>query len=130
MQRRKDEGCVVVVVSASFEPIVIRAMESHPFDAQISTRMKVAPDGTYTREVDGNPIEGEEKLIVLKRWCDRRFGEGNWELAYAYGDHHSDEPLLAAAQHPFVVSPNTGLSRIAKARKWPVLDWKMDVPKG
>lgn len=129
MRKRAAEGCVVVVVSASFEPIVIRAMETHPFEAQISTRMKVAPDGTYTREVDGRPIEGEEKLVALKRWCDRRYGADNWELTYAYGDHHSDEPLLAAAKHPFAVSPNTGMSRIAKAKGWPVLDWKMDVPK-
>jgi HAD superfamily hydrolase (TIGR01490 family) len=124
------EGCEVIVVSASFEPIVLRAMETHPFSHHISTRMKVAEDGTYTREVDGRPIEGKEKLIALKHWCDGRFGEGNWVLEYAYGDHHSDEPLLAAANHPFVVSPNTGMSKIAKKRNWPVLDWKMDVPKG
>ena len=129
MQRRADEGCVVVVVSASFEPIVLRAMESHPFHAQISTRMKVAADGTYTREVDGKPIEGAEKLVALKQWADARYGEGKWELAYAYGDHHSDEPLLAAAKHPFAVSPNTGMERIAKAKGWPILDWEMDVPK-
>ena len=129
MRKRAEEGCVVVVVSASFEPIVLRAMEKHPFHAQISTRMKVAPDGTYTREVDGRPIEGDEKLVALKRWCDGRFGPGQWEIAYAYGDHHSDEPLLSSAKHPFVVSPNTGMSRIAKAKGWPVLDWKMTVPK-
>ena len=124
------EGCEVIVVSASFEPIVLRAMETHPFSHQISTRMKVAEDGTYTREVDGRPIEGEEKLIALKHWCDGRFGEGNWVLEYAYGDHHSDEPLLAAAKHPFAVSPNHGMAKIAKQRNWPVLDWSIDVPKG
>ena len=123
------EGCKVIVVSASFEPIVLRAMESHPFEYQISTRMKVAADGTYTREVDGLPIEGEEKVVALKHWCDGRFGEGNWEIEYAYGDHHSDEPLLAAAKHPFAVSPNTGMAKIAARRSWPVLDWSIDVPK-
>lgn len=129
MRKAADEGCEVIVVSASFEPIVLRAMESHPFQHQISTRMKVAADGTYTREVDGRPIEGEEKLTALKHWCDGRYGEGNWVLEYAYGDHHSDEPLLEAANHPFAVSPNTGMSRIAKRRGWPVLDWEIDVPK-
>ena len=129
MRQRAEEGCQVIVVSASFEPIVLRAMESHPFHHQISTRMKVAPDGTYTREVDGLPIEGEEKVVALKHWCDGRFGEGKWELAYAYGDHHSDEPLLLAAMHPFAVSPNSGMQRIAKRRGWPILDWSIDVPK-
>lgn len=129
MQARADEGCEVIVVSATFEPILLRAMESHPFHHQISTRMKVAEDGTYTREVDGRPIEGEEKLIALKHWCDGHYGEGNWEIAYAYGDHHSDEPLLSAAKHPFAVSPNTGMTKIAKQRNWPILDWTIDVPK-
>lgn len=129
MRKCIDEGCEVVVVSASFEPIVLRAMEQHPFQHQISTRMMVAEDGTYTREVDGSPIEGEQKLAALRHWCDGRFGEGNWELEYAYSDHHSDEPLLSYARHPFVVCPNTGLSKIAKKRDWPVLDWEISVPK-
>ena len=129
MRKAKEEGCEVIVVSASFEPIVLRAMQTHPFDYQISTRMKVAPDGTYTRQVEGRPIEGEEKLVALQHWCNGRFGEDNWEIEYAYGDHHSDEPLLAAAKHPFVVCPNSGMARIAKRRNWPVLDWEMDVPK-
>ena len=129
MLQRREEGCSVVVVSATFEPIVLRAMQSHPFQYQISTRMKVAEDGTYTREVDGDCIEGEAKLVALKHWCDGRYGEGNWELAYAYGDHHSDEPLLSAARQPFAVTPNTGLSAIAKKRNWPVLDWSIEVPK-
>jgi len=130
MRTCAEEGCRVIVVSASFEPIVLRAMEKHPFHHQISARMKVDADGRYTREVDGRPIEGEEKIVALKHWCDGHFGEGGWKLVYAYGDHHSDEPLLLAAELPFVVSPNSGLSRIAKRRGWTVLDWSIDVPKG
>ena len=129
MRRCAEEGCEVIVVSASFEPIVLRAMESHPFYHQISTRMKVASDGTYTREVEGHPIEGKEKMVALSHWCDGHFGEGNWEIAYAYSDHHSDEPLLEAAAHPFAVTPNTGMAKIAREHGWPVLDWEIDVPK-
>ena len=129
MRRCAEEGCEVLVASASFEPIVLRAMESHPFHHQISTRMKVAPDGTYTREVDGKPIEGDEKMMAIKHWCDGHYGEGNWEIAYAFSDHHSDAPLLAAAKHPFAVTPNTAMTKIAKRKGWPILDWKMEVPK-
>lgn len=129
MRQRAEEGCEIIVVSATFEPILLRAMEAHPFQHQISTRMKVAEDGTYTRQVDGRPIEGEEKLVALKHWCDGHYGEGNWEIAYAYGDHHSDEPLLSAAKHPFAVSPNTGMTKIAQERDWPILDWTIEVPK-
>ena len=129
MRRCADEGCEVVVVSASFEPIVKRAMQTRPFSHQISTRMKVALDGTYTREVEGRPIEGDEKMMALKHWCDGRFGEENWDIAYAYSDHHSDEPLLSAARYPFAVCPNSALAKIAKRKGWPILDWEIDVPK-
>ena len=129
MRQCAEEGCVVIVVSASFEPIVLRAMQSHPFQHQISTRMKVDARGNYTREVDGKPIEGEAKMVALKHWCDGHFGEGEWEIAYAYADHDSDEPLLAAAAHPFVVTPNLAMTKIANERHWPILDWEIDVPK-
>lgn len=90
MRAHAEAGDTVVVISATFEPIILRAMEHHPFDNQISTRMSVATDGTYTRAVEGLPVEGEEKLAAVRRFGDSRFGPGNWELAYAYGDHHSD----------------------------------------
>lgn len=130
MRRLAEEGCSVIVVSASFEPIVLRAMEKHPFHHQISTRMKTAPDGTYTRQVEGLPIEGDAKLMAIKHWCDGHFGEGNWEIAYAYADHHSDAPLLSAAKHPFAVTPNSAMAKRAAREGWPVLDWEIDVPRG
>ena len=58
---QKEQGRVVVLVSATFEPIVSRAMEFHPIDFQISTRMRAAKDGTYTCEVEGLPVEGDQK---------------------------------------------------------------------
>ena len=116
-------GYTVVVISATFEPIILRAMEHHPFDNQISTRMSVATDGTYTRAVEGLPVEGEEKLAAVRRFGDSRFGPGNWELAYAYGDHHSDRAVLSAAEHPRAVSPDRPLARTAREKGWEILDW-------
>ncbi len=123
MRRRKQEGCVIAVVSATFEPIVVRAMDTWPIDIEACTRMKVTAEGTYACEVEGLPVEGDEKPRALKRLCDGRFGEGEWELAYAYGDHHSDAPLLAAARHAYAVDPDTTLKRQAEQRGWAALDW-------
>lgn len=123
MRAHAEAGETVLVVSATFEPIILRAREHHPFEHQISTRMVVAPDGTYTRQVEGLPVEGEEKLVAVRRFADERFGPGNWELAHAYGDHHSDRAVLAAAEHAHAVSPDRPLARTAKAMNWDVLDW-------
>ena len=128
MEEHSQAGVIVLVVSASFEPIVLRAMEKHPFDGQVSTRMKIADDGTYTREVEGLPVEGPEKIRAIKRWCDTHIGEGEWEIVAAYGDHHSDIPMLEAARHAYAVNPNGLLERIAKLRGWEILDWSIDIP--
>ena len=125
MRKHAEEGHAVLVVSASFEPIVLRAMERHPFDAQISTRMKVAPDGTYTRETEGLPVEGEEKRKLIQDWCDEHFGEGGWRIVAAYGDHHSDEPMLSLAENAYAVNPNSTLEKIAIERGWTILDWSI-----
>ena len=124
MKAHEAEGHVVLVISATFEPIVERAMEFHPFHHQISTRMGVDAQNNYTREVEGKPIEGLQKLCAIKEYADKTYGEQGWELAYAYGDHHSDIPLLSAATHSYAVSPDRPLERCAKRNEWEILDWE------
>lgn len=124
MQAHRDEGCVVMVVSATWEAIVERAMQDHPFQFYVATRMRVDAQGNYTREVEGMPVEGQEKVSAVQRFADGKYGEGNWELAYAYGDHHSDLPLLQAAVSPAAVTPDNPLERAAKANGWPILQWE------
>lgn len=123
MRERTAEGCEIVVVSATFEPIILRAMKHHPFALQASTRMRIASDGTYTREVEGLPVEGTEKVAALERLANARFGEGNWRLAYAYGDHHSDRDLLSSAERAFAVAPDRPLARTARRCGWEILEW-------
>lgn len=123
MRAHAEAGDVVVVISATFEPIILRAMEHHPFKNQISTRMHVASDGTYTRQVEGLPVEGEQKMAAVCSFGDEHYGSGNWELAYAYGDHHSDRAVLTAAEHARPVDPDRPLLRTARERHWTVLDW-------
>lgn len=127
MRRYRQEGFVVMVVSATFEPIVVRAMEHHPFDCQISTRMEVAPDGTYTTRVAGTPVEGAEKLAAIRRFADERYGAGKWILDAAYGDHHSDRVLLSAAQKAYAVNPDRPLRRTAMRCGWTIVDWSSPV---
>lgn len=128
MLDHRAAGDTVLVVSASFEPIVQRAMRFRPIDGQTSTRMKATERGLYTCEVDGLPVEGAEKPQAIQRWCDARFGAGAWELTYAYGDHHSDRPMLAAARHAFAVDPDRPLRRTARSQGWTVLDWGPKTP--
>lgn len=124
MRAHREAGRIVVVVSASFEPILVQAQKSHPFDHQISTRMECDAEGAYTCRVAGVPVEGEEKPRAIARFADERWGKGNWTVAYAYGDHHSDRPMLRMAAHPVAVSPDSSLRRTARKNGWEIVDWK------
>lgn len=123
MIAHERDGHIVLIISATFEPIVVRAMEVRPFHHQISTKMRVDAEGHYTCEVEGEPVEGEQKLNAVCDWANEIYGEDGWELSYAYGDHHSDAPLLAASKHAYAVSPDNPLERMAKREGWEILDW-------
>lgn len=124
MQAHLDAGHVVMVVSASFEPIIASAMLEHPIQYALACRMKIDADGNYTREVEGLPTEGPDKLVVMHEFANRLFGEGGWELGWAYGDHYSDLNLLEASEHPCAVTPDGKLRKVAESRNWQILEWE------
>lgn len=123
MRAHLDAGHVVVLVSASFEPIIAAAMVDHPIEFALASRMKIDANGCYTDQIDGLTTEGPEKIIVLEQFANDYFGEGNWELGWAYGDHYSDAPMLEAASHPCAVTPDGKLRKLAESRGWDILDW-------
>lgn len=127
MRALQERGVEVLVVSATFEPIIERAQELHSFDGFIATKMAVDERGLYTTRVDGPCVEGQEKVNCIRAYADARYGAGNWELVEAYGDHHSDAPLLSAATRGFAVCPDNPLEREARRCGWTVLDWSEDV---
>lgn len=124
MRAHLDAGHVVVLVSASFEPIVAAAMVDHPIEFALASRMKIDASGCYTDQVDGLTTEGPEKIIVLEQFANDYFGKGNWELGWAYGDHYSDAPMLSAATHPCAVTPDGKLRHLAEERGWDILEWE------
>lgn len=119
-----EAGHVVVLVSASFEPIIAAAMTEHPIQFALASRMHIDSDGCYTSQVEGRPTEGPDKITVLRDFADRYFGEGNWELGFSYADHYSDMDMLEAAKHRCPVTPDAKLRRAAAAKGWEVLEWE------
>lgn len=119
-----EDGCVCLLVSATFWGIAKAACAYAGLDHFLATRMETDARGTFTGRVLGSVIEGAEKPRAIRAWADETYGPGHWTLEYAFGDHHSDEELLEAAERPFAVNPGQTLSRIAKRRGWPILEWE------
>ena len=124
IRRRKAEGCVVIFASATFDTISDRAAELLGVDGAVGTKMARDASGNYTGQVDGAVIAGAEKYPAVARWCDEHLGPGTWRLVGAYGDHHTDEDLLARADEPYAVSPDRTLRHYARRHGWAILDWK------
>ena len=124
MREHIAAGRDIWIVSATFDPIIVRAKRDIPYDHHVATDMKLDEHGCYTREVKGKPVEGAEKLRQIKEHADQIYGKDSWKLAYAYGDHYSDAPLLAASEHPAAVTPGPTLQHHAEKEGWQVLDWR------
>lgn len=129
MNALRENGIEVALVSATFGPIARRAQEFEPIDTVLSTEMVVDENGNYTRQVEGECIEGEAKVRVLTAWANEAYGPGNWELACAFGDHHSDLPMLRAARSAFAITSDKTLGRAAKMHSWHRLDWECEPVK-
>lgn len=124
VKKRHEEGCICVLVTATFYGIAKAAAKHADFDKCIATKMMIDAEGHLTDEVEGLVIEGEEKPRAVGEWANEAYGVGNWEIVYAYGDHYSDIDLLAHARYPFAVNPGTALKAKAKRYGWPILEWK------
>lgn len=124
IRRRNEEGCVTLLLSATFQQIADRAADYLGMTVGVATELERDEDGNYTGRVSGDVIEGDMKPIAVERWADERFGKGNWRLAYAYGDHRSDAKLLKLADEAFAVCPKNTLKPLAKRGGWAVLDWE------
>lgn len=64
---------------------------------------------------------GSGKVQRARAWA----GERNVDLAqsYFYTDSFSDAPMLRVVGNPRVISPDPRLSREARQRGWPILQW-------
>lgn len=119
-----EAGHVVLLVSASFEPLIAAAMVDHPIQFALASRMHIDENGLYTDELEGLPTEGPEKLTVLRQFADKYFGADGWELGWAYGDHFSDVRMLEHAAHPCAVTPDKKLREYAASKGWDILNWE------
>lgn len=123
VERCHRDGLIVLLVSATFEPIAEVAARHMGADGFVATLMERDENGRYTGAVEGAVVAGDEKCRAVRSWCDTHLGAGTWVLKRAYADHHTDIPLLEMAREPRAVCPGKTLEVSAHRRGWPVLDW-------
>jgi len=112
------QGHLVVLLSGTLEPLADQLKLELGADLALAARLEVK-HGSLSGELSGRRPYGQEKARLVRRLCITH----GIDLAssYAYGDHHSDYPLLSMVGHPHAVNPDHGLRIKARERGWPIL---------
>lgn len=120
MSRLRDEGCHIVLLSASLERMVALIAKSVQADGYVGTRVTFDQPGRLL--VEGEMIYGEAKVRALREYANGRFP--SWRLEYAFGNDYADRFLLRAATHAVAVCPSARLRAFAEQEGWPSEMWR------
>ena len=119
IREHRAAGHRVVFVTGSLDFIVgsIAPLADEVVAARLAER-----DGEFTGDLVQPPMTGEARASWLVGYA-RSLG-ADLASCYAYADSMSDLPMLEAAGRPVAVNPDVALTRIARARHWPIEEWE------
>lgn len=120
MSRVRDEGCHIVLLSASLETMVAPIAKLMRADGSAGTRIDFERPGRLA--IEGDMIYGEEKVRALRDYANGRFP--SWRLEHAFGNDYADRFLLSAATHAVAVCPSPRLRELAEHEGWPREIWR------
>jgi HAD superfamily hydrolase (TIGR01490 family) len=120
-QQHLDAGQRVWLVTAT--PIELAGIIAHRLGltGALGTVSEIK-DGHYTGRLVGELMHGEAKAEAVLALAER---EGlDLSRCTAYSDSANDLPMLSLVGNAVAVNPDTELRAIAKARGWPIRDFR------
>ena len=109
-----------VILSSTISHICAPIKKYLKMDDMICTEIEVI-NGTFSGLPRGKYCYKKEKLYQAIKYCKKY----NFSLAdaYFYSDSTEDLPLLEKVDHPVCISPEPGLAKIARQKKWRISIW-------
>jgi HAD superfamily hydrolase (TIGR01490 family) len=117
--RRRGEPVVLLTSSSRYAAEMARA--DLALDDALFTAYEVR-DGRFTGEPVAPICYGPGKVLAAEAWAEER-GVDLRESSF-YTDSYTDLPMLERVGRPFAVHPDPRLRVLARARGWPILDWR------
>lgn len=114
------QGHMVVLLTGSLLPLA--ELLKQELRAHLALAATLAVDnGFLNGDLANTRPYGEEKARLAMQVA----AEYDIDLAnsYAYGDHHTDQDILALVGNPVAVNPTITLRRIANDQGWPVVSF-------
>jgi HAD superfamily hydrolase (TIGR01490 family) len=121
VQRRRDEGTLCAILSASTPYLTEPLAEELGIDHVLCTRLTVN-EGVFTGSYEAPLCYGAGKVAHARAWAVQH----GIDLAHStfYTDSISDLPMLEVVGSPVVVNPDPLLRLTAARRRYPVETWK------
>ena len=125
VQSHQMAGDEMLVISSTNEFIITPICHLFGIHNIIGTQLETGEDGRYTGNYIGTPSLKEGKITRLNQWLAER-GETfeSYGKVYFYSDSKNDLPLLRIVDEPVAVNPDAELEKEAKAKGWPILNFK------
>jgi HAD superfamily hydrolase (TIGR01490 family) len=119
VERHRQRGERVYIVSAALQEIVAAIAEDLGFDGALGTICEVR-DGVYTGR-SLRPLHGPAKADAVRELAATE--SIDLDSSTAYSDSETDVPFLEAVGSAVAVNPDRRLRRIARERGWDVLEF-------
>lgn len=118
LKKHHEDGDHVMVVSGAFTPLLRTVTAGLPIDTIIGTDIPYTND-KYDASQKVAHVQGRMKVEKITE----SLGEQpiDWDNSSAYGDSHSDLPVLELVGQPVAVRPEQKLRTIADKRSWEIL---------
>ena len=118
----QSQNHLTVLVSGSLRYMLEPVAAANNIAHLLCSDLEEGPDGRLTGKLSGPLCMGDHKRYLVKH-LSKEIGI-DLNASYAYGDHHSDLPLLELVGFPHAVVPNSRLMRIARENNWPILAYR------
>jgi putative phosphoserine phosphatase / 1-acylglycerol-3-phosphate O-acyltransferase len=118
----QNAGHTLVLVSASVRYMLQPVIGDLDFDHLLCTDLEIAENGRLTGRTDGPICIDQQKRVDVRNLAQQQ--DIRLDRSYAYGNHHSDIPMLESVGNPVAVEPTAPLRKAAIASGWPILTYR------
>ncbi len=121
LKEHRQRGHKLILLTSSLYPLAKLVTDELLLDDCLSTKLEVDDHGFYTGKSEGPLCYGAGKLAIAQDYADQL----NISLGdcFFYSDSITDLPMLQKVGLPVAVNPDLRLLRVARSKKWRIVDW-------